>query len=306
MNNRQESKLSMSRAVEGVGLQYASVYAGNVAFKAAFELFRTKIAAILSAAQQDASVITGITADKNVSKEELCSKAAELASVAFAYASTVGSNALKNEVDFSYSKLFKLRDDLLAPNCQNIHDRVAGNAAALADYGVTAAMTTELQQLIDRYSADAPKPRTAMSSRKATTAALVTLFEELDDVLKNRLDKIIVLFEKTHPDFAAAYGTARRIIEQGAVTTQLKGIVTDKPTGSPIKNAAITAAGSDDNNNGESFTATTDAEGEYEIRPITHGKYNVTVTAAGYQTIEAADFDIILGDINRLNIEMVK
>lgn len=306
MNNRQESKINMSRTVEGICLQYSSVYAGNLAFNAAFEALQAKISAILSTAQQDASIITGITADKNVSKDKLCAKASELANVTFAYASTTGNNTLKEEVNFSYSKLARLREELLAPNCQNIHDRIVENIAALADYGITGAMATELQQLIDKYSADTPKVRTAISNRKATTASLVTLFEELDDILKNRMDKIVVIFEAANPEFVAAYNAARRIIEPVTITTQLKGIVTDKLDSKPIKGAIITAVGIDNGNTGESFTATTDANGEYQIKPIIYGRYTITVSATGYATLETDEFKMTMGEINRLNAEMVK
>lgn len=306
MNNRQESKVNMSRTVEGICLQYSSVYAGNVAFKTAFEAFQGNIADILSTAQQDASVITGITADKNILKDKLCSKASELANVTFAYASTTGNNTLKEEVNFTYSKLARLREESLAPNCQNIHDKIVENITALADYGITSAMTTELQQLIDRYSAETPKVRTAISNRKATTASMVTLFEEMDDILKNRMDKIVVIFEAANPEFVAAYNAARRIVEPVTITTQLKGVVTDKLDAKPIKGAVITAVGIENGNTGESFTATTDADGEYHIKPIIYGKYNITVSATGYATLETDAFQMIMGNINHLNAIMVK
>ena len=72
MNKKQEAKLNMYRATQSVCNGNAAVFSGNAAFTAAFDEFETQIGNIISTAQQDAAVITGIAADKNVSKEVLC------------------------------------------------------------------------------------------------------------------------------------------------------------------------------------------------------------------------------------------
>ncbi len=305
MNNRQEAKLNMYRATQSVCSENAPVFSGNAAFTTAFEEFETVIENIISTEQQNAAVITGIAADKNVSKEGLSEKAAEIASVISAYASTVGNNTLKDEVDFSYSRLVKMRDDMIAPVCQNIHDAGTANLAALADYGITAQMLADLQELINRYSADTPKPRTAISNRKTTTANLAALFDQADQILKERMDKIVVVFRAANPDFVETYENARRIVDPATTTTQLKGRVTDKTTSDPIKDAAITAVGTETANNGQTFTATTDANGDYQIKPMHHGAYTITITANGYAPLETTNFDIKMGEVNHLNAEMV-
>lgn len=305
MNKKQEAKLNMYRATQSVCNENAPVFSGNAAFTAAFEEFETKIENIISTEQQNAVVITGIAADKNISKEVLCEKAAEIASVIYAYASTVGNNTLKNEVDFPYSKLIRLRDELTAPNCQNIHDKGEENLAALADYGITAQMLADLQEFINRYSADTPKPRSAISNRKTTTANLAALFEQTDQILKERMDKIVVVFRSANPAFVETYENARRIVDPATTTTQLKGKVTDKTTSDPIKTATVTAVRTENGSNGETFTAATDANGDYQIKPITHGKYTITITADGYAPLETDNFDIKLGEVNHLNAEMV-
>ena len=305
MNKKQEAKLNMYRATQSVCNGNSAVFSGNAAFTAAFDEFETQIGNIISTMQQDAAVITGIAADKNVSKEVLCEKAAEIASVISAYASTAGNNTLKMEVDFPVSRLMRLRDELTAPNCQNIHDKGAANLAALADYGITAPMLADLQDLIDRYSADTPKPRSAISSRKTTTANLAALFDQTDRILKERMDKIVVLFRSSQPVFVETYENARRIIDPATTTTQLKGKVTDKSDSSPVKNATVTAVRTENGINGQTFTTASDANGDYQIKPITHGKYTITVTAEGYANLETTGFDIKLGEVNHLNYELV-
>ena len=43
-------------------------------------------------------------------------------------------------MNLSVSKLQRTRDEELAPHCQNIHDKGTANLAALADFGITAAI----------------------------------------------------------------------------------------------------------------------------------------------------------------------
>jgi hypothetical protein len=304
MNANQEAKLRMYRATENYCGENSAIVDSNVAFKAAFDQFKANIAAIISTAQTDTVPLTGIAVDKNVYKQTLCEKAASIAAVIYAYAATVGNNTLKAEVNFPISELLRMREDSLPPRCQNIHDAGVANLAALADYGVTAAMLADFQTAVDRYSAETPKPRTAISQRKTTTVNLAALFDETDEILKDRLDRLVQIFKTAHPDFVRTYESTRRIVKPPHTTTQLKVCVTDKATKSPVKNAVVTGTPNDTGD--EPVTASTDSTGEALFKPAPHGLYTVTVTAIGYTTDETDDFDVKLGEINTLDVELVK
>ncbi len=120
MNAIQEAKLKMYRATESYCDENTAIVASNVAFETAFTSFKTNIAAIISTAQADGVPLTGITIDKNKSKQKLCDMTAETAGVIYAYAVTVGDNTLKMEVDFPVSDLTRMREDSLAARCQNV------------------------------------------------------------------------------------------------------------------------------------------------------------------------------------------
>lgn len=303
MNKRNEAKLNMYRTVEDICEANSTVFSANVAFMAAFNAFKAKIVAIIEKIQQDSLVITGIAEDKRVSKVKLCGLAADTASVIYAFASTIGNNTLKMEVDFPVSKLSKMRDEVLAPNCQNIHDKGVENLAALQDYGVTQAMLDALQEAIDSYSSETPKPRAAISNRKAVAADLARLFDETDEILKERMDKLVEIFKASHPDFVKIYESARRIVAPHVTHTQLKGTIVDKDDKTPVKNATITAVPTKNGNT--PLVTQSDAAGDYHIKPISHGTCSVTVTADGYQDFQT-DIDLIMGEIFDLDVELGK
>ena len=230
MDARQEAKIRMYRATQNYCSENSAIISTNPAFMAAFNDFQAKVAAINATIQQDVVVLTGITADKNACKQRLCDLTVGTASPIYAYASSTGNNTLREEVDVTLTGLLKTREDALAPRCQNIHDAGASNLAALQDYGITQASLDALQAAIDTYAAETPKPRTAISQRKTITANLVELIEQTDQILKDRMDKLVLIFKAAHPDFVKTYESTRRIVKPPTIHTPGRALI-------PIMNA---------------------------------------------------------------------
>ncbi len=83
----------------------------------------------------------------------------------------------------------------------------------------------------------------------------------------------------------------------GAGTAGIKGTVTDALTLLPIKDVNINIL----------LTvkiAKTDVDGKYEINQVAHGKYDIEASKAGYQTRVISQFDILVGTVSTLNIEL--
>src|ERR1700754_1839552 len=166
MKAAKESKLNMYRAT----LKHCTDNAGIVktvpAFETALNSFNVKVSAIIAAAQQEDLVIKGITVDKSQARKTLCRLTADIAAPVFAYASATSNNQLKQEVNFSYSDLYKTKDDILAPRCQNIKDLGTANRTALEPYGITDAGLASLQTEIDNYQLKVPTPRNSTAQKK--------------------------------------------------------------------------------------------------------------------------------------------
>lgn len=288
----------MYRATEKHCEDNAGIIGKTPAFQTVFNNFKAKIADITHTTQQKDVALTGIAVDKSSSKQTLAQIATEIAGIVYAFASATANNTLKQEVNFSYTALLRTKDDQLAPRCQNIHDKASANLAALADYGITPALLTDLQTAISNYSAEAPKPRTAASQRKTMTANLSNLIKEADAVLRDQMDKLVVTFKAANPDFVKTYESTRIIIDPATTTTQLKGTVTNKADGSPVKGATITVVEL-------SKTAKTDSFGKYLIKPIPNGKHTIRVAKTGFTDFEIFDFNVKLGDITTLDVVLI-
>lgn len=297
MNAKQEAKFTMYRTIEKHCEDNPAITGTVPAFQTTFNEFKTKIAEIGGITQFSGLATTGITTDKTSRKKTLARMAADIAGIIYAYASATKNDALKAEVNYNFTKLLGTRDDQLAPRCQNIHAKAAENLADLKDYGIAQAKLDQLQTAIDDYKSATPKPRTAVSQRKTLNTNLRRLLKEADEILKERMDKLVANFKTDHPDFVAQYESNRIIIDPATTTTQLKGKVTAQSDGAPVKNAAVTIVEA-------GLTAKTDSAGEYLIKPAPAGKYTVRVTATGFQDFEQDEVEVKLGDVNKLEIKL--
>lgn len=213
MNARQEAKLSMYRAVEKHVNENTTITNTNAAFTAAFSTFSKKIANLQGSETVVSKQTKGVSADKSVLKTILCRSAADLAALVFAYANKTQNNTLKQEVNYSVSDFKKMSDDLIAPACKNIANAANSNLAALADYGVTAAMISDFEKDMANYSAAVPMPQNVRAAKTTETAAIKATIKEIDDVLKNEMDKLVTTFKTAEPKFVSTYLNVRVIID---------------------------------------------------------------------------------------------
>ena len=218
MNKRDEAKVSMYKAVEAHCTANQKIIATSVAFLASFTFFGLKLAALLtneSSAQQQTK---GVALDKGALKAILIQAAYDIASVVFAYANKVKNETLKQSVNFSITDLERLKDEFIVPVCTNIKAAATAHLAALADYSVTAENLTDLQTHMDNYSGATPNPRLAKTQKTTDNKNVKALMKEIDDILKNEMDKTVVIFRAANPNFVTKYTEVRKIVDPGTIS----------------------------------------------------------------------------------------
>lgn len=297
MNGKHESKLNMYHAVVKHGDDNAAIVAAVPAFQTAFNAFKTKVSAISSTAQLEAQVISGVALDKAQLRTNLAQQATDLAAVIYAYASSVNNLVLREQVHFNLTDLLRLKDDLLGPTCSNIKDAAQANVAALAAYGITAASITAFSDAIDEYNTVVPSPRNAISLRAAYRTSIKNLFAEADNILKNQLDKLSVQFKTTQPDFLATYKNNRVIIDSAVSATQIKGKVTNADGTIPLIGVKVEVMG-------QSISATTNTRGNYNIKPLSPGNYQVKFSKSGLQDLISPVLEVKLGKATKADASL--
>ncbi len=215
MKTRDVEKLTMFRTTEGVCEDNKEIVSTNLAFSAANTSFSNKIAEIISAAKAQGKVITGITTDKNVDKDDLVQAATNIAGLVFGYASGVKNFTLKEAVNYSYSDIDKLKGDLLVTKAQDIYDSANKNLSVLGYAGVTVDSLAAYKTKIEKYSKSLPSSRTAIAEKSTHTENVEDLVREANLILTEQMDKFIVNFNETYPAFVALYWSARIVINLG-------------------------------------------------------------------------------------------
>lgn len=294
MNANQTAKVKMFKDVVEYCDENTFLIATVAALQTALNLVKAKLVLLDEAAQSSAVPITGIAADKGNRRKIMTDLAIDVASMVFAYASASDNNTLKAEVDYPEYKLTRLRDADAVIVSRTIHDRAVEDIVRLEDYGITPALLASFLTAIEEFETSIPKPRTAIGKRKTQKANVTEFIREIDVILETQMDKLMSKFRISNPDFYETYFNLREIVDPSTTHTQLKGTITDSADGKPISNAVITITE-------PSKAATSGADGKYSIKPAPFGKFTVTVTKTGYQSFQAEDITIKVGESTVLN-----
>jgi hypothetical protein len=95
---------------------------------------------------------------------------------------------------------------------QDILNAATENVKWLAPYGVTAPKLNAFKKTLESYQVLAGKPREVGATASAATVRLGQLKKQVSTLLRQRLDKLIVQFKESHPEFYGEYSEARWLI----------------------------------------------------------------------------------------------
>lgn len=286
----------MSRVVETECKANQSIVDTNTGFKNSLILLSAKNSAITSIATRQAMNIKGYTANKNAMKKNLAEFGNSLAGIVFAYADEKGDNILKGSMRFTLSSLQKAKDDDLISNCRNIYTAANANLVDLAVYGITPLMLTDFNSAIDDFEGLVPQPRTKRSEKKTDTANLNAAVSDAKKFLKNRMDKLVVVFNAGNEDFVKNYFNARIIIDPKTDKTRIGFFVTDAD-GNAIAGAEVKIVEL-------GITGFTNKKGFLKIVAIQHGTYTVQCKADGYTDAEITEVLVKQGQNTKVEITL--
>lgn len=154
------------------------------------------------------------TKNKNQLKEQLVKKAGILSGILVSYASIENNPGLMEKVSTNKSELLQAREALLPDMIQGLINEAQNNLAALADYGYTQDQLTELSTSLDDFRPLIGTPRQAQTKISVAIKSLEELFSQVDEVLKNQMDKLMLRFSESESNFYQTYLKARVIVDR--------------------------------------------------------------------------------------------
>jgi hypothetical protein len=298
MQIKQEAKLTTFRNTALTCREHSTITPFVPAFERNRLVLEVKISAITNLSAAEKEVGKGVGKGKQISQEAVCNLAADAASLSFAYASSIGDQSLKAIMNFSASDLKRLNKETLIGVLLTIRKGVLANLKELEDYGLSATHVEVLNMAIGDYTNQVVKPQNAKTDRTTYTSGIKQLMKETDILLKEQLDKLIVGFKKDYPEFVAKYKAARTIYDPPTQRTQVKGKVMVGATGKQVKNATVIFTGT------TQLVLQTNADGNFAIKPLPPGTYQVVVKAEGFAETLVEELVVKLGKVTRVAVSL--
>src|ERR1700691_5073039 len=110
MNIKQQAHTKMFIAVLGVLDSFKTIWQGVVAFASAHDALAAAIAAIRAEELKQSGTTTGITQNKRLARQAMCSAAAAVGGAVAQWAETQGKNDVFDTVDFSNADLLHMTE----------------------------------------------------------------------------------------------------------------------------------------------------------------------------------------------------
>lgn len=216
MNIKQQAHTKMFIAVLGVLDSFKTVWQAVTAFAAARDALSSAIDDIRAEELKQAGTTTGITENKRLARQAMCSAAAVVAGAVAQWAETQGKYDLFDSVDFSNADLLHMTEADCLTNCTAIYNAGNANIAALTTAGTLAAADlTDLNTKISAFNTLLASPRQARAGTKAATDLLPEKIDAGDRICERQLDRLMERYKDSNADFYGAYQVARIIVDTG-------------------------------------------------------------------------------------------
>ena len=312
MTSYQEGYEKMSLASVTFLNANATITATLPSFAGYFTTVQTTNTQIQAAQVQQEADKSGDTTAKKQLRATLIAQAIDVSRRVVAYATNVNNSALLALVNYTESDLKKASDQKLVSSCQVIRDNANTNVAALATYGVTAAIITTLQTSITNFNNTIPKGRVDTTDSGEATQLLVSLFKTLSANWA-KIDTLVEMVRTSQPNFYNEYQKVRKVIETGTGSLPLKIQATNAQTGAPEANVTLTLIPTNGllkaaaaNGNGKSnIVKKTATGGGSNYKSVADGTYTVEAEKPGFKKV-IETVNVVNGELTVLEIKMEK
>jgi len=205
--------MAMFTAVKNVFGIYGTELSMITALESLIHDFSDLMTKIETVHQVQQGNTTGKRQLKLKEEAEMIEGTVQVAGAMFVYAQANGMPDLQIKCSVSASQLERMSDEQLKVSCLNIYDEAVKLGEALSDYGKTAEQVTNLKKEIDDFAVLISSPRSAIVTRSQATAELKSLINEANDLLRNKVDKLMDMLKTSEAKVYNTYKAARVIVD---------------------------------------------------------------------------------------------
>lgn len=212
MNRHQNNKLASYAAVEAA-LKANPEIASVPSLPAKLTRLSAKMGEIKSLAKTQTQPIQAGTARRDQLLEEMTGMTLEIAGfvTSIAHEQDLPELARTVAIGRGFRRVRRAHRLVIA---QCVLEAARTVLPALGDYGVTDETLTTFQTQIKVADEGLTIPRSTVVAKRAATVKLVALFNEVDGLLRDQIDRLVFPLRKTSVEFYAAYLAARSIVDR--------------------------------------------------------------------------------------------
>lgn len=302
MNTPQKIRLNMYKAVRNYFSRYQDLLDKVTEMKKAFTSLVTKVEEIESTGKTQGLSRKGFTERKKSLRIQVTGLIIKNASKLTLYGRKTGNKVLLDEVRFKETGLSRLTEGTLVEKARIVWERTEQNLQELSDQNVTAETQKAFQEVITAFNEAISMPRAETSERIKATKTLEILFSEADLTISD-LDIAVTSVKDEHPEFVRGYKAARVLVDISAGTILIKGSAKEFLSGKPVGKAIFKFSNTSSlasNGNGTVIKRTT-VNGNFMLRSLEPGIYNVLVSKRGYKDKEVS---VIVNEGEKVDVKV--
>lgn len=216
MENSKEDRLSMYQKTIGyLNLHQDEIneIPSAVSLKIDFEIC---VSSILELASASGSDITGFTVDKQAKRTALKDKLLIVSTAVVAYSAVNENFSLLEKCDESPAAMDAMRDNDFYTYAKLVINEATPILLDLAPFKLDKAKLAEANAAADNYLNVIQSPRVQISERSTALLELESIFENTENLLNNKLDKVMGIFLATNPVLYSGYLSSRSIDNVGS------------------------------------------------------------------------------------------
>lgn len=298
MNATQNSKFRMFHTVYNHLQDNKTLWGTMSGFTGIVNRFKLLLDTIGGLVGEKARKLAGVTLSKQAQKLALIDMTLVFSGIIAACASESKNHEVAKAMDFTRTELDDLPSEKLAPVCRQVLTMAMEWREKLAGFNIAESSFTTYEAMITGYDSLASAPRKAISIRKSLGETLTELFKDADTLVEKQLDKVMESFRQEQNQFYREYHNTRTIINQGARSTQISGLVIDSVSKAPLKNVLVSVKGT-------AFLTNTKKDGRFILKVPETGVVSVQVEMAGFKPV-VTEAELKLGKTSEVNVVMEK
>lgn len=216
MNKTTLNKRSMFGSVRTVLEENQTIWISVPAFATAVELFESKLMVLDTKLSEQSVATTGVTLEKQESVRELFEEMLLAHQALYLFGQDNENIALRERNKVTKSKLSRLSIGKAKVHAADLKNDLLAHGASLETYGIAQAFITALIAKIEELPELVESTRMALLRRKGITQAIEEVLSKITEILRDRIDRLVKVFKKDHPDFVVIYQNARTVTHRSS------------------------------------------------------------------------------------------